>query len=271
LETISILHAPGVKQSKIEFLERKLRDFIERIDFDCSGIQVNPPLPIKLSDSTKHEGSITLIVGWGLPSNPAWDRWVGENKIPKAVRQFIAVDLFERRGFDGRSLAVPFVNAGKYWSRRTRLMNLALFLNGCYLKPSTPFGMKRVLTKRKRERSPAGRLYYNLIPAEAEKIEIVRLIFDLFVNSDYTLTSIANLLNAQGINPPHKTSAAWNTRKVRSILESWAYIGANEYCGCHKHDVFTSVVDKATFFEAQAKMARTKLAPINHEVSIKSQ
>jgi hypothetical protein len=150
-------------------------------------------------------------------------------------------------------------------------MNLALFLNGSYLKPSTPFGMKRVLAKRKKERSPAGRLYHKLVPAEPEKIEIVRLIFDLFVNSDYTLTGIANLLNAQGITPPQENSAPWNTRKVRSILESWAYVGANEYCGCYKPDVFSSAVDKATFFEAQAKIARAKPVHINHEVSIKSQ
>jgi hypothetical protein len=259
LETISILHAPGVKQSKIKFLERKLMDFVERIDLGKADIHVNPPQLLKCGDATRNEGGLTLIVGWGLPSTPAWDRWLGENKIPKGVRQFVAVDLFERRGCDGRLLDVPYVNAGKYWSRRTLQINLSLFFNGCYLKPHTPFGMKRVLTKRKRERAPSTRLYYNLVPAEPEKIEIVRLIFDLFVNSDYSMTGITNLLNAQGISPSQKSSATWNIRKVRNVLESWVYIGANEYLGCYKHSVFPSVVDKAIFFEAQAKMARKQI------------
>lgn len=260
METISILHAPGVEQSKILFLERKLKDFVDRIDLGKSDIQVNPPHLLKYIDAARNDGELTLIIGWGLPSSPSWDRWMVENKIPRGVRQFIAVDLFERRGYDGRLLGVPYVNAGKYWSRRTRQINMSLFLNGCYLKPHTPFGMKRVLTKKKKERAPSTRLYYNLVPGEPEKVEIVRLIFDLFVNSDYSLTGITNLLNAQGVCPPHKSSAAWNTRIVRSILASWAYIGANEYCGCYKHNAFPLVVDRALFFEAQAKMARKQIS-----------
>ena len=47
--------------------------------------------------------------------------------------------------------------------------------------------------------------------------------------------------------------------KSRNVLESWVYIGANEYLGCYKHSVFPSVVDKAIFFEAQAKMARKQI------------
>jgi|PlaIllAssembly_1097288.scaffolds.fasta_scaffold00608_6 hypothetical protein len=256
METISILHAPGVKQSKIKYLERKLRDFVEGIDIGKSDIQINPSDLLKKIDSTSHEGGLTLIIGWGLPSSPAWDRWLCENKITKEVRQLLAIDLFERRGWDGRLLEIPYVNAGKYWSRRTRQINLTLFQNGCYIKPSAPFGMKRVLNKRKRERAPKTKLYYHLAPAEPEKVEIVRLIFDLFVNSDYSLTSITNLLNAQGIDPPQKSSTVWNTRIVKGVLESWAYIGSNEYSGCYKHNVFPRVVDKDIFYEAQAKMAR---------------
>lgn len=256
METISILHAPGVSESKTRYLERKLKDFVERMDLGNTEIQVNPPQPLKICDTANSQGGVTLIVAWGLSSLPAWERWLCDNKIPRIVRQFLGIDLFERRGVDGRLLDVPIANAGKYWSRRTRHINLGLFQNGCYINSSTPFGMKRVLNKRKGERAQSTRQYYQLIPGEPEKVEIVRLIFDLFVNSDYSLTSITNLLNAQGIHPPQKSSAAWSTGIVRTVLETWAYIGTNEYCGCHKHDVFASVVDKTIFFEAQAKMAR---------------
>jgi hypothetical protein len=259
LKTLSILYAPGVKHSQIGFLERKLKDFIERINLDSSDIQINPPQFLRLGNSSKNEDGLTIVVGWGLPSIPAWDRWMGENKVPKTVRQFIAVDLFERRGTDGRLLKVPCVNAGRYWSKRTRRMNLGLFFEGCYLRPTAPFGMKRVLSKRKKDRAPSGRSHHKLVPAEAEKIEIVRLIFDLFVNSDYTLTGICNLLNAQMISPPNRISAAWHTRMIRAVLCSWAYIGANEYCGCVKQSAFPPIIEKTIFFEAQAKMSRKQI------------
>jgi hypothetical protein len=257
LETIAILYAPGIKPSRVSFLEKKMRDFLDRLDLSTSEILLNPPQLHKPSDPGRNEGFITLLIGWGLPAQPAWDRWLNEWKIPKWVRQVIAVDLFERRNLKGKLLDVPYVNAGKYWSQKTRQMNLGLFLKGCYLKPVAPFGLKRTLSKRKKERAPTTRSHYNLVLAESEKVEIVRLIFDLYVNSDYTLTSIANLLNAQGINPPQQSSTAWRIRMVRSILETWAYIGSNEYCGCYKHNVFPAVVDRGIFFEAQAKIARS--------------
>jgi hypothetical protein len=89
-------------------------------------------------------------------------------------------------------------------------------------------------------------------------VEIVRLIFELFVIHDYTLTDVCNLLNSQGVKPPLKNNT-WKTSVVRTILESEIYIGANEFSGCVKQDVFPPFIDKAVFFEAQAKISRNLL------------
>ena len=97
-----------------------------------------------------------------------------------------------------------------------------------------------------------------LEPGDPEKVEIVRLIFELFVIHDYTLTDICNLLNSQGVKSPLKSNT-WKTRVVRTILESEIYIGANEFCGCVKHGVFPSFIDKSIFFEARAKISRNHL------------
>ena len=69
METISILHAPGVKQSKINSLERKLMDFVERIDLGKADIHVNPPQLLKCGDATRIEGGLTLIWRMGPSIN----------------------------------------------------------------------------------------------------------------------------------------------------------------------------------------------------------
>ena len=256
--TLAIVHAPGVNQAQLNTLVEKLRDFIDHMDFKGADIQVNPDIHLKSEKYTNKDEIITLIVGWGLPFKPKQGWWMNEIPISKTVRQFIAVDLFERNRFDGRKLDPPKINAGKYWSRKTRRENFRLFLEGFYIKPTAPYAMRRVQTKKSKKTGRSSRLRYVLEPGDPEKVEIVRLIFELFVIHDYSLTDICNLLNSQGVKSPLK-SKTWSTRAVRTILESEIYIGANEFCGCLKHGVFPSFIDKSIFFEAQAKISRKQL------------
>ena len=118
--------------------------------------------------------------------------------------------------------------------------------------------MRRVPIKKSKQKNRSSRLRYVLEPGDPEKVEIVRLIFELFVIHDYTLTDVCNLLNSQGVKPPLKSNT-WKTSVVRTILESEIYIGANEFSGCVKHGVFPSFIDKSIFFEAQAKISRNQL------------
>ncbi|MGD9373881.1 MAG: recombinase family protein, partial [Desulfobacterales bacterium] len=155
-------------------------------------------------------------------------------------------------------LEPPKINAGKYWSKKTRQNNFKLFLEGYYIKPIAPYAMRRVPIKKSRQKNRSSRWRYVLEPGDPEKVEIVRLIFELFVIHDYSLTDICNLLNSQGVKSPLKCNT-WKTRVVRTILESETYIGANEFSGCVKHGVFPSFIDKAVFFEAQAKISRNQL------------
>jgi hypothetical protein len=255
---LAIVHAPGVKQAQLNMLVEKFRDFMDQIDLNGTEIQVNPD-PLLRSDKYDSKDEInTLIVGWGLSTKPTWGWWMNEITLPDTVRQFIGIDLFERNRFDGRELEPPKINAGKYWSRITRQSNFKLFMEGYYIKPTAPYAMRRVPIKKSKQKNRSSRLRYVLEPGDPEKVEIVRLIFELFVIHDYSLTDICNLLNSQGVKSPLKSNT-WKTRIVRTILESDTYIGANEFCGCIKHGVFPSFIDKAVFFEAQAKISRNML------------
>ena len=256
--TLAIVHAPGVNQAQLNMLVEKFREFMDQIDLNGTDIQVNPD-PLFRSEKFGNKDEInTLIVGWGLSSKPTWGWWMSEIPLSKTVRQFIGIDLFERNRFDGRELEPPKIHAGKYWSRKTRQNNFKLFLEGYYIKPTAPYAMRRVPIKKSKQKTRSRPLRYVLEPGDPEKVEIVRLIFELFVIHDYTLTDICNLLISQGVKPPLKSNI-WNTRVVRTILESEIYIGANEFCGCVKHGVFPSFIDKSTFFEAQAKISRSQL------------
>jgi len=92
-----------------------------------------------------------------------------------------------------------------------------------------------------------------LKPGESSEIEIVKLIFDLFVNHDYNRTQICNLLNAQRVNAPNK-SDLWNPSKILTILKSPMYIGANQYRESIIYNVFPPIIEKSVFFEAQARI-----------------
>jgi len=256
--TLAIVHAPGAKQAQLNMLVEKFRDFINQIDFNGTDIKINPEPLSRLGQIGLKEEIGTLIVGWGLSSKPTWGWWMNEIPLSKSVRQLIAVDLFERHRFDGRKLDVPRIHAGKYWSKKTRQNNFQLFLEGYYIKPVAPYAMRRVPVKKSQPKNRSSRRRYVLEPGDPEKVEIVRLIFELFVIHDYTLTDICNLLNSQGVKSPLKSNT-WKTRVVRTILESKIYIGANEFCGCVKHGVFPSFIDKSIFFEAQAKISRNQL------------
>ena len=51
-----------------------------------------------------------------------------------------------------------------------------------------------------------------LVPGSTQEIEIVRLIFKLFVSYICEITEISNLLNAQGIKAPNK-GKTWMGKK----------------------------------------------------------
>jgi hypothetical protein len=257
-KSLAIVHAPGVNRARLNMLVEKFRDFMDQIDLNGTEIQANPDSLLRSNKYVSKDDIGTLIVGWGLPSKPTWSRWMGEVALPKTVRQFFGIDLFERNRFDGRELEPPNINAGKYWSRKIRQKKFKLFLEGYYIKPAAPYAMRRVEIKKPKQKSRSSQLRYVLEPGDPEKEEIVRLIFELFVIHDYTLTDICNLLNFQGVKSPLKSNT-WKTRVVRMILESEIYIDANEFCGCVKHGVFPAFIDKSIFFEAQAKILRNQL------------
>jgi hypothetical protein len=251
--TLAVIHAPGATEGQVQMLVRKLRYYLKRYNLPSVTIKINPKMPLQEDDSERSWN--TLVLGWGLPFELGWDKWVYEYNLARVAQEFLAFDLFERRRYGGQILYEPRVNAGRYWSRKIQERNLQLFLDGYYVKSVAPYGTKCVLKKRSRENPPSLRSYYILEPGDQEEVEIVRLIFDLFVNHDYSRSKICNLLSAQLVKPPGK-STRWRGRVVKAILENPVYIGANEYRRNIRFNVFPLLGNKSIFFAAQAKIMR---------------
>ena len=251
-ETLAILYASASLQNG---LINKLNNIVQLFDIGKAEIIVNPEFPISACLKGKQKNLLTVIIGWGRKGKPSWETILPSQKHLRSIRQLFAIDLYEREGFDGRVLGKPMMNAGKYWSERMRQYKQNLFFEGYFLHPFTPYGLKKVKAPKIDDSSPSSMSLFVFEPGEPAEVEIVRMIFDLFVGHDYNLSKIANLLNAKEVNAP-KNCKAWNPRPIKTILKSPFYIGANKFRGFIKYDVFPSIIEKPVYFEAQAKISQ---------------
>ncbi len=257
--TYAILYAPGSPKDREKRLIQKLKTIIDRFGIQDVQIKINPDLPIRRCPQNNRSNLLTLIVGWGLPSLPAWERIVPESDFLESVRQFIAIDLFERSRLDGNSLKAPKMNAGSHLSQNIKRNNRNLFFDGFFLQAKVPYGMRKVQVKNVFQDKEMNNPVFTFEPGDPSEVEIVRMIFELYVSHDYNRTEICALLNAQEIRGPQK-NGTWNAGNIKTILKSPFYIGANQYRGFVKYDVFTPIIEKYIFYEAQSKISQTDLS-----------
>ena len=253
LKTMAIVYAPGVNSSQLEILKNKLESFLDIMNFYSDKIGVKACPEFELSNLGNNDALSTLIIGWGLSIIPDWSTWAYEIKTSMVIRLFIGIDLYEQCGTNGRVLMLPNFKSGRHWRQSSWQTRLRLFLKGCYVSHITPYGMKRAPKWEFPNHDLMISKNYILVPGLSEEIEIVRLIYNLFVKHGYTLTEIANLLNAQNVNAPNQ-SKFWNSKKVKSLITSVSYIGSNQFGACVRHNVFPALIDRSTFCAAQARI-----------------
>lgn len=130
--------------------------------------------------------------------------------------------------------------------RRLSRGRSAALLEGYYTGSSLPYGFN----KRKQGKG------YVLYPNESEA-EIVRLIFDMYVNQGKGISEIAYYLDDNGIRP--RIASAFCTSRIRQILENRTYIGElkiqnkkiAENWTQGKHD---ALIDPDLFNQAQLRL-----------------
>ena len=109
---------------------------------------------------------------------------------------------------------------------------------------------------------PKGQKIQTINPAEAE---IVREVFDMYINQGLPMIGIAKILNLRGLSS--KQGAVWDNTRIRELLGNCNYIGkvrhhvgeANEYAVDGLHEPIISV---ELFEEAQRLLAKNaKVSP----------
>ncbi|MCL2378180.1 MAG: recombinase family protein [Defluviitaleaceae bacterium] len=103
---------------------------------------------------------------------------------------------------------------------------------------------------------------------DPKEAEIVRRVFNMYLNDDYSLSKIARLLNAEAV--PGKKGSRWSDRTVKNLLTNVNHIGKVRYgmedTGRYfeadgKHE---PILDESIFYQVQdklnkiSKVSRTK-------------
>ncbi len=254
---ITILNLPRDGPARVTALLNQMRGFLEQIGRNNDDLRIYTHLDFGLAELAKNKKVRTLILAWSAGGKPNLDYWTWSILPSNTITEFIPLDLDSKSIPAPKPLDLAPDNTGN-WTSKAQRTKLALFLNGFYLNAFAPFGLRLMNNYAPETHVPPYRSCHLLAPGPMNEVDIVRLVFSLFVDHGYTYTEISNLLNAQGIKPP-ATAQSWSHRALKVLLQSTVYIGVNRFRGCIKHDVVPPLIDKVQFFKAQSKILANRI------------
>jgi hypothetical protein len=125
------------------------------------------------------------------------------------LRDDYAWDAFERELKRGNE----YLEYYKKIQNRGRLASVAA---GNYIGSIAPYGFDKDIVMDDKKKCPT-------LKENKEQADVVRMIFDMYVNQDMGRTSIARRLDALGIKPPK--GKHWSPEAMKDMLENVHYIG----------------------------------------------
>jgi DNA invertase Pin-like site-specific DNA recombinase len=194
-------------------------------------------------------------------------------------RMFDIADEFERKMFEQELEQSYF-----YLEYNKKIMGAGRHISaskGNFIGSIPPYGYDKIWVKE-------GKIEYPTLAENKEQADVVRLIFDLYVNKDMGYQRICNILNDMKIAPPKakKWSSAslkgmltnvhyighvkWNWRKTVTIVEDGKIIKTRpkskegDYLNCEgNHE---GIVPEELFNVAQGKMGKNNRTPASKTV-----
>lgn len=121
---------------------------------------------------------------------------------------------------------------------------------GCYRQIEDKNGVVIQVCKRGEKSRANNEDYTRLIPGDKKEIEVIRRIFDCYVNRGMGYRLIARMLNQEGI--PSPKNKKWNLCAIEFILSNEIYIGNLVYNKTSKAK-FHRIIRTENGFEAQYK------------------
>jgi len=242
-KTIALLYATDIEDKKLTLLTARFRSILKMLRKDPSEIAACTDLStVSMTLAVgKYE---TLVIGWGAPKPPDWQKWFKTQPKALQVRHIMMFDLN-----DYRWKLLPQNQDSK--AQEVRNSMIARLAAGDLIAMTPPYGFKRKPSK------PTSRKNKQALASGFEcvrdEMSIVLLIFDLYVNCEKSREMIVHSLNAKGVKPPRNRSK-WDTAKIARILSDPVYAGAGRFKNLVRYNVFEPVIDPVLFFSAQAKM-----------------
>ena len=129
-------------------------------------------------------------------------------------RTFNVADDFEREMFENElKRGNYYLEASKKQLSRGREISAG---SGNYICSKPPYGYDKITITENKRRCPT-------LAVNEEQANVVRMIFNAYVNENVGTQTIANRLNDLNIKPPQ--SALWSADTIRDMLENAVYIG----------------------------------------------
>lgn len=146
--------------------------------------------------------------------------------------------------------------------RRMEAGRLASIKEGNYISPEAPYGYRKT--------HPEPKVYtLDIVPDEAE---VVRLIFDMFLNGKGA-RAIRTTLNNMGISP--KKSPLWETPSIKKILRNPIYTGKVRWQNKASGDTLyngrhQAIISEEIFWKAQQKRENNPEAKVPNNLEVKN-
>lgn len=147
--------------------------------------------------------------------------------------------------------------------RRMEAGRLAAIKEGNYIISSPPYGYKKT--------NPEPKVHtLEIVPEEAD---IVKMIYDMYVNQHFGKRKIATTLNSMGIKPPR--SEWWEGISIRKILCNPVYMGYNQWHSKSNGDtlykgIHESIISEEMYKQAQERRINRKTSSTTTEYTLKN-
>ena len=129
-------------------------------------------------------------------------------------RMFDLRDEWDREQFERELMrGNDYLEYTKKILNRGRLLSVS---QGNYIASNPPYGYDKIFVMDGKRKCPT-------LKENKEQADVIRMIFDMYVNKDMGRNNICNTLDAMGIKPPK--GEYWSPAALKDMLENVHYIG----------------------------------------------
>lgn len=240
----------GTQHRLLEKLQRRIR----RWNLDMASAIINPTQEALEKELGRVPSCRQLVLSWvSVPMEvPSWIFEI------KAIRRMHGLHICSYDRNPVQQFVLPSVKTEKRNPLSTD-RRLYLFANGWWVSPKLPYAMKKAEDPGPNLRKNNGSAIrcYDLFAGDAQQLEVVRLVFDMYGLQRQSVGEIVNLLRAEKVSAGDRAKV-WSYLMVERLLTDPVYIGAYRYKTFVRYAAFPAVIEPWIYYVAQARLYSEK-------------